>query len=130
MKTMTLLLCLALPVATLAGTDRVYRWTDKDGVVHYSQTEPAKVRAEMVKIQRAKEVPPPAPPTSAPVIAEKPTTANAENCAIAQANAKILAGQKSISVDKDGDGKLDPVNDEDRKNIQAETEKQIGTFCK
>ena len=131
MKTMTLLLCLALPAAALAAKDRVYRWTDKQGVVHYSQTEPTTVRAKQIEIRRSKE---PAATARAPVapVAAKPaaSTANAEYCAVARANAKVLANQKPVSVDANGDGKPDTVTAEDRKKLDAETQKQIEVFCK
>lgn len=44
----SLLLCLALAPAAQAG---VYKWTDEQGRVHYSDTPPAKGKAEEVKVR-------------------------------------------------------------------------------
>src|SRR5579859_1251175 len=63
MKTLSILLMsvgIGL-VMQAAGADQVYRWVDKDGHVHYSQTPPATtgVNAQTVNI-----APPPPDPTS------------------------------------------------------------------
>ena len=124
-----LILCLMLSHSALATKDLVYRWIDKDGVVHYSQTEPTKIRAETVEIRRAPETPV-VPAPVVPPVAEKPTSADVENCALARANAQVLSSKQTVTMDKDGDGKMDPVSDEERKKTMVETERQIGIFCK
>ena len=124
-----LILCLALPQIGLASTERVYRWTDADGVVHYSQTEPAKIKAEVRDVRTAKpQAAQPAQPTQP--VASAPNPGDEEACTQARANAELLAGTQPLSMDKDGDGKPDPLSDEDRKATIAETERQVSSFCK
>src|SRR5579863_6679739 len=62
LRTLTSLACLALlAVAGLAAADQMYKWVDKDGHVHYSQTPPTStgVQAQSVDIG----APPPDPTT-------------------------------------------------------------------
>lgn len=116
-----LALAAMLAPATVGAQDRVYRWTDAQGVVHYSQVPPEKVRAEARDI-RSHE---PALPAPAP----EPTPAE-RACGIAQANRALLDSNKALTLDKDGDGKPEPMNAEERAAAKELNARQIAAFCR
>lgn len=122
MKTMTLLLGLVLPLAALASTDRVYRWTDKDGVVHYSQTEPARIKAEARDVRTTR-------PTPTKPVEVKPKTVRQSNCEQARLNVDLLASKQPLTTDKDGDGKSEPMAEADRKQSKELNLRQVAQYC-
>lgn len=49
MKNLILLLCMLLASSSLRA--EIYKWTDKNGAVHFSDSNPGKVPAETVKVR-------------------------------------------------------------------------------
>lgn len=110
----------ALAVATAGAQQRVYRWVDAQGVVHYSQTEPdnAEAQARDLKVPRTAA-------TAAPA-AESPEQ---KACRIARANRALLEGGQALVADTDGDGKPEPMSETDRAAARDLNARQIATFC-
>lgn len=121
---------LALPFM-LAARDRVYSWTDDQGVKHYADAPPASGEYEESTIipSRASATPADsattrqaAPPAAAP--------GRSDNCEKAQANAELLAKNVSVVMDKDGDGKPDaPLNDVEKANQLELANAQVKAYC-
>lgn len=126
----------------LAGTAQaasLYKWTDAEGNVHYSQTPPEGQQADRMKVEDS------APPASeadaqqgdsaegedgVPASAEKDTKENEvrrKNCEIARSNLVIYQTSDQY---KQPDGKVITVSDEMRKAKIDEAQKQVDTFCK
>ena len=122
-----------LPVALIvhAGEQRVYQWTDKDGVVHYSQFEPDKTKSEARDLHTTEGVAaaaPAAPAKAAPV----KTASDDANCEMAKTNQANLSNGKAgqLMTDKDGDGKPDAMSDADIQAARELAAQQIAAFCK
>jgi hypothetical protein len=118
-----------LPVAliTQAAEQRVYQWTDKDGVVHYSQFEPEKTKSEARDLHSSDGVAP-APVNAAPV----KSASDDANCEMARTNQANLANGKAgqLTTDKDGDGKPEAMSDADIQAAKELAARQIAAFCK
>jgi len=99
-----------------SDAQRVYRWTDSQGVVHYSQFEPGNVKSHALDVHASD---PPPQPVLTP-------------CEIAKSNRDLLAKGKAgqLVMDKDGDGKPDTMSDDDIKAAKDLVEKQIVANCK
>lgn len=115
----------ALPLAALGEEQRVYRWTDADGVVHYSQLEPEHLKAEARDIRTHQ---PEAP--AAQAAAAKPKTAAEQSCDQARANSKLLAANQSVGFDRDGDGQPEPMSTEEREAAIQLSDQQVRVYCK
>jgi hypothetical protein len=122
------LILLSAAFCAQAEKQRVYQWTDSQGVVHYSQFEPEKTQSEARDLNASgpatatkAATPPPA----------KPSTFNQANCDLARTNLDNLsngpAGQ--LMTDKDGDGKADPMSAEDIASAKDLAERQVKRFC-
>ncbi|KFN43625.1 DUF4124 domain-containing protein [Arenimonas oryziterrae] len=111
-------LLVALPLLASAE-DRVYKWTDANGVVHYTQIEPDKVRSQARDIKvHTPEVAPP-----------KPTPEDTA-CLRAKLSLDLLAKGTALVIDKDGDGQTERMTDEDRAAAKDLAERQVAAFCK
>ncbi len=109
----------ALGSLTIQAQDRVYTWTDAQGVVHYSQTEPDKgtAQARDIKNPPAKPLPP------------KPKTADEIACERATLSLDMLGKKAPLTIDKNGDGKTEPMTSDDRTEAAALARRQIDTYC-
>ena len=115
---------LALLAASSVAQERVYRWVDAQGVVHYSQTPPDKIKAE----ERAVHVPAPAKQQAD---AGAPADAPAETpCDVARRNRDALLSGKAVGADTNGDGKPDPMSEADRQAAMDLNARQLAAFCK
>ncbi len=131
-----LVLCLfALPAA--AG---MYKWTDAQGTVHYSQFPPAGVKAQEIRVQAPPPADEPAPaaaraasarPAKAPARPpESPELARqrAENCKTARYNLAILQRNAHVRI-KEADGSYRVLTPEERARRIDDLQGQIDQFC-
>lgn len=120
---LAVLLASALSIATVGAQERVYRWVDAQGVVHYSQTAPENVQARPMDVK----TPAPAPAADAQ---ETATPSPPSPCEAARRNRDTLLGGKALGKDKDGDGKPDPMSDAELRAAMALNDLQIANYCK
>jgi len=116
----------AIAPAPSSAQQRVYKWTDAQGVVHYSQTAPDKIQAE-AKDLRSRD---PKDAVAAPAPAEAAKPAESDACVAAKRNRDLLAGSGPVARDMDGDGKPDVMTDQQRASALAQSEVQVDRFCK
>lgn len=113
----------------------IYRWTDSNGVTHYSYKEPINVPANKVKkIDMAKQ---------GRYVTESKNKSDKElgaqeleldriakkNCDIAQKNIQILTAFDNIQQ-KDANGKLQTLTKENKSQQLSLAKKQAAMFCK
>jgi hypothetical protein len=105
-----------------AEKQRVYQWTDSQGVVHYSQIEPENVQSQSRDLSSSGQAQP----------AKAQAAAAPTQCDIAKANRDLLANGKAgdLIMDKDGDGKPDVMSEDDIKAAKELNEKQVRFRCK
>lgn len=120
-----LLLGAAAPALGQTAT-QVYVWKDARGITHYTQTPPPKGAYRVRGVARP-------PSSSAPAAAAgKPASSVVERCATARRNLEILgdAGNASIGLDADGDGKPDaPMSAEERARQRQLAEDSVRVHC-
>lgn len=114
-------LCASLPVAA----EVLYRWTDDKGVVHYTDQPPPagrKFEKREVKIEEPAPAPAEAPAETA---AAKPSAA----CERVRQNIKVLEGSGGVSMDLDGDGQAEPLDEATRKRELERSRELEKTLC-
>ena len=111
----------------------VYKWTDENGVAHYSDAPPEGKQYDKINVRgkveiegAAEEAPAPAPvATAAPA---KPT--NQSNCELARKNVATFKSDQGVLMDRDGDGTPEPLDDAARAAELARYEELVKLFCK
>ncbi len=116
----------ALPVDAQA----IYKWTDANGVVHYSdQPPPESAGAERVNIKaigRPRSEPQQVDGT-APAAAETPAS---DACTTARQNLVVFENNDDIRMDLDGDGTPELLSPEEREAELERTRGLISLLCR
>ncbi len=139
-----LLLATALLMLASAATAQVYKWTDPQGTVHYSQMPPAqgvrytKVKSSRAQAPAASERAPamtaadeaalqdgPAPASTAP-IADTPENRQAM-CKTLQSSLDALQGSGPVVMQKDGKPQL--LGAEQREKQLAQIQERYQQYC-
>ena len=111
--------------ATMAQ-DPVYTWVDAQGVRHYSQTPPDGVRYETRGV-RDRTVGTTA--TTEPAATTTPTPQDQQACERARLSLAQLDSNAPLEMDKDGDGKPEPLTAEDRAAQRRLSEQALRAYC-
>lgn len=135
---------LALAAVGAQAAD-LYKWTDADGVVNYSDSEPpAQVKATKLHVAGTKtagesgaaagddaEAGASAPKAEAPGGTLVSNVQSAERrCEQARANLEVLQGKLAVGMDASGTGKPEPLDDKQRQVQIATAQTVIATYCK
>ena len=124
--------CLALfpAVATAQASDKVYKWTDANGVTHYGDAPPATGAYEASPIPAEDRVAP-APADAAVEDAAAPAVAGEDpQCADVRKHLALLRGDSQVQQDTDGDGKADRILSQADREAQARlAEGMLATHC-
>ena len=141
-----LLLCALLGAAALAHAEQVYKWTDAQGITHYSDAPPPQdtQNVQTVRVSggdrphavqptdTAAAAPDPAKPAAGPQPGSNvaDTAENrAKNCATARNNLEMLQSKFPVSM-PNKDGKQEAVaDDKARQAAIADARAQIAQFC-
>ncbi|MCL7715543.1 DUF4124 domain-containing protein [Stenotrophomonas mori] len=124
MRALPALCCLLLLAGTvpaaLAGP--LYKWKDANGVTQYSERPPTGQAYETRHIATTG--------VQAPAEAETPADAVSPQCASARQNLELLAGDRPVMQDTDGDGKPDtPLDDTQRAAHRQLAEAAVAVHC-
>lgn len=121
-----LVLALGMALATpLLAQDPVYTWVDANGVRHYAQTPPTGVKYEVRGIRDR-------PMGSATAEAEAAPARTAEEvlaCDRARVALQQLNANTVVMMDKDGDGKPEPLTPEERARQIRLSEQAVAAYC-
>lgn len=123
-------------LATLIGlaasgthaVERVYKWVDADGVVHYGQQPPAEAKAEAIKVQKGFSVAD--PDAEVPLTDEqKKQAADAETCRVATENFKMLSGDSDVKrTDEYGEAHI--LSAEEKESERTRAQAAMERYCK
>jgi len=133
-------------IAALPALAQVYRWTDKDGKVHYSSQKPPEVEAATLKIDApapaaapgtgAAAAAPAAAPTTAPVAAPGPNDAVAQQLAALDQQrcnaAKAVATRYETAPylqAKDADGNMRKLSVEEEAAERIKVANDVAKLC-
>jgi hypothetical protein len=106
--------------ASLVGAE-LYKWTDENGVTHYSDKAPEGREAEQRALPKAPDSPPPAEAAAA--------TPESARCQTLRRNLEIYENNTSIEADLDGDGVPEPMDAERHQQELQRTREQIARLC-
>ena len=143
MQRMSLWIVLALAAAGVQASD-LYKWTDADGVVHYSDSEPpAPVKATKMHVAGTKtagaadaaandaddETAAAKPEAAGGTLASSVQSAE-RRCEQARANLEVLQSKLTVGMDASGTGKAEMLDDKQRQVEVARAQTVIATYCK
>ena len=126
--------CLALfpAVATAQASDKVYKWTDANGVTHYGDAPPATGEYEASPIPAVDRVvrAPAGTTEAAAAAAATPVAGEDPQCADVRKHLALLRGDSQVQQDTDGDGKADRILSQADREAQARlAEGMLATHC-
>jgi Domain of unknown function (DUF4124) len=110
------------------AAERVYKWVDAQGVVHYGQQPPAETRAEAITVQKGFSAPDPQA-TAEPTAEQKQQAADAETCHVATENFKMLSGDGPVKR-KDEYGSEHLLSPEEKSAEKERAHAAMDKFCK
>lgn len=109
----------------------VYKWTDENGVVHYTDAPPegsAYERLNMGGAGARAEAPPPEPEAVIEV-PKPPAPTTQSNCQVARKNVETFAKSVSIRMDRDGDGEAEELDDVQRASELSRNQELVKLYC-
>ena len=111
-------------LAIHAENQSVYKWTDENGVTHYTQQPPAGEQFERqdVRVPQAARADEKAADADA-----KPES---DMCLRVRANLKVLEESQVVTMDIDGDGAPDTLSAEQRQAQLDIAKQQMAAYCK
>ena len=126
-----------------AGGGQVYKWTDAEGVVHYSDAPPPTTQSNVQTVRvsggdRPHDVAGSAPtepnagqaPGQNQVAQNTPAASDhSKDCATARSNLELLQSKFQVTV-TDSTGKAVPLDDKTRQVQIADMNAQIAVYCK
>lgn len=130
-----LIIALALASTGASAAGKIYKWTDKDGVVHYdAQPPPDAADATRVKLDAA----PTATAASTTAAATEQTTKTEgplkkqfeENCAIATKNLDALSQAGPIAVRQEDGTMGEEMSGAQREELLKTAREQVALYCK
>lgn len=133
-------LCAALLLAAQPSSAKeLYKWTDENGVVQYTDTKPTGVKFESRPVVEEPKTAAAAAPTPAEASAEselsaatpapKPFTADSPECEQTRQGLRILRGIGTVTLDSDGDGVDETLTDEQKQASIAQYEDWAERNC-
>lgn len=127
-----LLAGLSLPAAD-ALADRLYKWTDENGVTHYTDSPPPDRAYETRSVD-----PDAAEAASAErreaaeqdgAAADAPASPVDQNCTRVRANLATLESAAGVTMDLDGDGTAEELTPEQRAEQLELAQRQVEAYC-
>jgi hypothetical protein len=132
-RLLSLFVCASLGAASLAAAADVYKWTDDKGVVHYGDAPPEGFASTRIEVREAPAPTPVAEPSTAPGAAEAAKTAaatNTSNCDLARRNLEVFGSAAAVTMDRDGDGKPEPLDETQRTEELTRNQELVRIYCK
>lgn len=123
-------LCGALSFAPAAfAAERVYKWTDEKGVVHYGDQPPEGVESSKVAVKAARGETVEEPAEPAPAAPAEPRPSPKSNCAMVKENLATFDKADEVEMDRDGDGEPEKLDAEARAAERARQEQLVSIYC-
>ena len=142
MNRIVILLAMACAAASVSAADKqqVYKWTDANGVVHFSDAPPPQDTKDVQSLHlaggtttAATDQAPKEAATAGPVAAGAAAPPNATDdatlCKQARANLELLQGKTPVGI-AGADGKAEVLDDRGRQAQIDNAKRSISRFCK
>lgn len=118
-------LCLCALAASTSAAE-YYRWTDANGVTHYTDKPPVGVNAEKLK-SNARSAPP-APPQAGAQESDGARAERAARCQTERERLETLKKNRSVQI-RQASGELKSLSPQEHQEEIAFTEKAIEVYC-
>jgi Domain of unknown function (DUF4124) len=115
--------------ASLQAGERVYKWVDEKGVVHFTQQPPTTRKSETLEVRKGYSEPTKAEPTKEPTEEEKAAAAAAEFCKKARENLVIVSAEGEVRR-KDEYGSSTVMSEEEKNLEKKRAQTAIDQHCK
>jgi hypothetical protein len=112
-------------MAQALAADKVYKWTDDNGVVHYSATPPEETQAEAVDIRRG---PTPPPASVEARVGSSEADLRAVNCVSSRARLQVLLDNQLVEIEQ-VDGTRTQLSAEERTAEITRAEAEVARWC-
>jgi len=135
-------LALVATTSAFAASGQVYKWTDAQGVVHYSDAPPPTTQSNVQTVRvtggdRPHDVGAATPSEPTPTqpapgqnqVAQNTPADHSKDCATARSNLELLQSKFQVNV-TDSNGKAVPLDDKARQVQIADMNAQISLYCK
>ncbi|WP_223787036.1 DUF4124 domain-containing protein [Marinicella meishanensis] len=148
-------LTILLLFTSLAWAEKIYKWVDENGQIHYSAQKPPNQAAETVKIRKGPKLPPPAEPApeaadQVPSVEEQLAAQDAQDAADEAAAREQLAEADRINrrkqcdlarqnlaalnatvrvTRKNAEGEIVRMTDDERVNAMKTAQQAIRRYC-
>lgn len=109
------------------AAERVYKWVDAQGVVHYGQQPPAQTPAEAITVQKGYSTTA-TEPAAEPTPEQKQEAADAETCRVASENFRMLSGEGPVKK-KDEYGNEGLLTPEEKAAEKQRAQTAMEKFC-
>lgn len=119
-----LALLITAPLAAQPATDKVYKWTDQNGVTHFSQDPPTGEQYE----ERDVREPPIARKTAEEEAKEAEPKPESDLCQRVRANIKTLEESQEVRMDLNGDGEVEVLDEAQRASQLDIARKQVDIY--
>lgn len=120
--------CLCLcAVAASAGAAEYYRWTDANGVTHFTDKPPVGITAEKLK-SNARATPPAPPAKPAAKESDSARAERAERCDSERTRLATLQKNRTVQM-RTATGELKRLSPEEHQEEIAFTQKSIEVYC-
>jgi len=128
LPTAALAVLIGLTALGAQAAERVFKWVDAQGVVHYGQQPPAETKSEAIKVQKGYSTSDP-DAAAEPTEEQKKADADAETCRVATDNFKTLSSTGEVKrVDEYGE--THTMSQEDKDAEKARAKAAMERFCK
>lgn len=133
-----LIILSVLMLAPVASAQQIYKWVDKDGTVHFTDSPPdhsvkaerrvmgRNARGSMAMAEAPRET---AQPGDDDLDALYTPEQRSAGCQQARANHNTLLTMPIITQDLDGDGVAEELNEDQKTEAMARAEAQIRLLC-
>lgn len=126
-RAMLLAALLSLVAIGANAAERVYKWVDADGGVHFGQQPPVATEAQAIRVQKGFSATDPDAPAELSD-EEKKAAAQAETCRIATENFQTLSTDGETQR-TDEYGETHVLTPEEKTNERARAEAAMQRFC-
>lgn len=135
----------SLVFCTWVQAEKVYRWTDENGRVHFSSQPPRSLNEDVYKfhVDKAADAPPPKPveastETSKTAVKTKATEQQQPEIAPKEAkkycqqarDAKVKLSENFNRRYQQEDGSVRPLTDKERADMMKQANESIAAYCK
>lgn len=116
--------CFLVLIASTAAAAELYKWTDENGVVHYTDRAP-----QDQEFEKRELVPEKPAPAALPAADRERSAAPSAGCEQARKNLVVFEKSVTVQMDINGDGTAETLEGEAKERELERTRELVKTLC-